>query len=75
MNMSDSTIIIKQDEDGVFVARCLELPGCVSQGMSWAEAQANLHEARQGYLECLSRYDEAVPRACRLDQEGGGQDS
>lgn len=73
--MSDSTVIITQDEDGVFVACCPELPGCVSQGMSRAEAQANLHEARQGYLECLARHDEAPPRAFRLDQEAGGQGS
>ena len=25
-------IIIEQDEDGVFVAECPALPGCVSQG-------------------------------------------
>ncbi len=25
-------IIINQDEDGVFVAECPALPGCISQG-------------------------------------------
>ena len=57
------TIIIEEDQDGVFVARCPELPGCVSQGMSRAEARANIEEARQGYLECLARCGEDIPPA------------
>jgi antitoxin HicB len=71
--MSDYTTRIEQDEDGVFVACCPELPGCVSQGASREEAEANLEEARQGYLECLARCNERVPPACRLDEEDGGR--
>jgi antitoxin HicB len=51
-------VIIEQDEDGIFVANCPTLPGCISQGKTRAEAQANIKEAIQGYLESLSKHDE-----------------
>ena len=63
--MADYTYIIECDEDGVFVARCPELPGCVSQGMSREEARVNIEEARQGYLECLALCGEEIPPVCR----------
>jgi predicted RNase H-like HicB family nuclease len=30
-------ILIEQDEDGIFVAECPSLPGCVSQGKTRKE--------------------------------------
>jgi predicted RNase H-like HicB family nuclease len=38
-------VIIEPDEDGVFVAHCPALPGCISQGAIREEAQANIKEA------------------------------
>jgi predicted RNase H-like HicB family nuclease len=32
-------------EDGVYVAQCLDIPGCVTQGGTHDEALANLHDA------------------------------
>jgi predicted RNase H-like HicB family nuclease len=43
-------VILTQEEDGWIVAECPELPGCVSQGKSEAEALANIHEAITGWL-------------------------
>jgi predicted RNase H-like HicB family nuclease len=54
-------IIIEPDEDGVFVAHCPALPGCISQGASRAEAQANITEAIAGYLESLKKHGEPIP--------------
>jgi antitoxin HicB len=71
--MADYTIIIEKDQDGVFVARCPELPGCVSQGMSRAEAEVNIQEARLGYLECLALCGEDIPPACRLAGPDGDE--
>lgn len=45
------TASISTDEDGVFVAKCPALPGCVSQGRTEAEAAANLSDAMR---ECLA---------------------
>lgn len=32
-------------EDGVYVARCLDIPGCVSEGLTRDEALANIRDA------------------------------
>ena len=40
-----------QDEDGVYIAECPSIPGCVSQGQSEAEAETNLSEAIR---DCLA---------------------
>ena len=47
-----------QDEKGVFVAHCPSLPGCCSQGKTRFEAQANINEAIEGYLESLAKHGE-----------------
>lgn len=54
-------VIIEQDEDGVFVAHCPALPGCISQGATRDEAQANIKEAITGYLESLKKHGEPIP--------------
>ncbi len=54
-------VIIEQDEDGVFIAQCPALPGCVSQGQTRKEAEANIKEAIQGYIESLRKHDEPIP--------------
>jgi predicted RNase H-like HicB family nuclease len=54
-------ILIEQDEDGVFVAECPSLPGCVSQGKSRKEAVSNIQDAIKGYLESLKKHNEPIP--------------
>jgi predicted RNase H-like HicB family nuclease len=55
-------ITVEPDEDGVFVAECPALPGCVSQGKTRDEAMANIRDAIQGYLASLKQHGEPVPR-------------
>jgi predicted RNase H-like HicB family nuclease len=45
------TVTIDRDEDGVWVAECPAIPGCVSQGSTKAEALENVKEAIAGCLE------------------------
>jgi predicted RNase H-like HicB family nuclease len=52
---------IETDEDGVFVAECPSLPGCISQGATREEALTNIKDAIHGYLASLKKHDEAVP--------------
>jgi predicted RNase H-like HicB family nuclease len=40
-----------QDEDGVFIAECPSIPGCVSQGDTEEEAERNIQEAIRESLE------------------------
>jgi predicted RNase H-like HicB family nuclease len=43
-------VTLKQDEDGVWIAECPAIPGCVSQGATQDEAVEN---AREAMLLCL----------------------
>lgn len=54
-------ILIEQDEDGVYVAECQALPGCVSQGKTRQEALDNIKDAIRGYLESLKKHNEPIP--------------
>ena len=54
-------VVIEQDEEGVFVAECPALPGCVSQGDTREEALQNIKDAMQGYLKSLRKHNEPIP--------------
>ena len=54
-------IIIEQDEDGVFVAECPSLPGCITQGKTRKESINNIQDAIKGYIESLKKHDEPIP--------------
>lgn len=54
-------VLIRKDEDGIFVAEVPSLPGCVSQGDTRREALTNVQEALQLYLESLAAHDEPLP--------------
>ena len=45
------TITITRDEDGMFIAECPSIPGCVSQGKTEEEAQHNIQDAIKECLE------------------------
>ncbi|MGR3310456.1 MAG: type II toxin-antitoxin system HicB family antitoxin [Candidatus Brocadiales bacterium] len=52
-------ITIFQDEDGMFIAECPSIPGCVSQGKTEQEAEKNIREAIK---ECLEvRAEKGMP--------------
>ena len=52
-------ITIFQDEDGIFIAECPSIPGCVSQGKTEQEAEENIQEAIK---ECLEvRAEKGMP--------------
>jgi len=54
-------IIIQQDEDGIFVSECPNLPGCISQGKTREEAIENIQDAIKGYVESLKKHNEPIP--------------
>ncbi|MBI3664808.1 MAG: type II toxin-antitoxin system HicB family antitoxin [Acidobacteria bacterium] len=52
-------VTIFRDEDGVFIAECPAIPGCVSQGSTEDEAEKNIREA---IVECLQvRAEKGLP--------------
>jgi predicted RNase H-like HicB family nuclease len=44
-------VSLDRDEDGVWVAECPSIPGCVSQGATRDEAVENIRDAIRGCLE------------------------
>ncbi|MFW5883531.1 MAG: type II toxin-antitoxin system HicB family antitoxin [Verrucomicrobiota bacterium] len=47
-------VTLDRDEDGVWVAECPSIPGCVSQGENREQALANIQEAIALCLEVRS---------------------
>jgi len=45
------TVTIDRDEDGVWIAECPAIPGCVSQGATKEQALENVKEAIKLCLE------------------------
>lgn len=56
------TVVIEQDEDGVFVATCPALQGCYTQGQTYEEAMANIREAIELHLEARRNLGEPIPQ-------------
>jgi len=54
-------VLINQDEDGMYVAECPSLPGCISQGKTREETLENIQDAMKGYVESLQKHNEPVP--------------
>jgi predicted RNase H-like HicB family nuclease len=54
-------VIVEPDEDGMFVAECPNLPGCISQGRTREEALVNIKDAIGGYLDSLRKHNEPAP--------------
>src|SRR4030042_915604 len=52
-------ITITRDEDGMYIAECPAIPGCVSQGKTEKEAQKNIQDAIK---ECIEvRAEKGMP--------------
>lgn len=53
------SVTLDRDEDGVWIAECPAIPGCVSQGQSKNEAMENVREAIALCLEV--RAEQGLP--------------
>lgn len=61
-------ITIFEDEDGMFIAECPSIPGCVSQGKTEQEAEKNIQAAIK---ECLDvRAEKGMPLTVAVRQRG-----
>jgi predicted RNase H-like HicB family nuclease len=64
--MTEFTVLIEQDEDGIYVASVPELPGCHTQAQTLDELNQRIKEAIELYLEVTSEND----RGSHLDFVG-----
>jgi predicted RNase H-like HicB family nuclease len=54
-------VIIYPGEDGLWVAECPSLPGCISQGKTKEDALKNIKEAIDLYIESLTEDNLPIP--------------
>ncbi|WP_347273000.1 type II toxin-antitoxin system HicB family antitoxin [Candidatus Kuenenia sp.] len=59
-------ITIFRDEEGMFIAECPSIPGCVSQGKTEQEAEKNIQEAIKECLE--ARAEKGMPSTVAIRQ-------
>lgn len=53
--------VLYRGEDGMWIAECPSLPGCISQGATRAEAIANIKEAIEGWIETMGAHGQPIP--------------
>jgi predicted RNase H-like HicB family nuclease len=53
------SVTLERDEDGVWIAECPAIPGCVSQGQTRDEAMKNVRDAIKLCLEV--RAEQGLP--------------
>lgn len=59
-------VTISQDEDGMYIAECPSIPGCISQGKTEEEAEKNIQDAIK---ECLIvRAERGMPLTVTIRQ-------
>ncbi|HEV2689128.1 MAG TPA: type II toxin-antitoxin system HicB family antitoxin [Bryobacteraceae bacterium] len=49
------------EEDGVHIAKCLDIPGCISEGATRDEALANIHDAIKLCLDVIKEDRDKQP--------------
>lgn len=62
------SVIYEQALEGGYVAYVPTLPGCHTQGETIEEAEENIREAVELYLESLEAHNEEIPQERRILQ-------
>ena len=62
------SIVVEQDEDGVYISSCPVLQGCYSQGNTYGEAVENLKDAIRLHIEARREVGEPVPIEVAIDK-------
>jgi len=62
------TIVIEQDEDGVYIVSCPALKGCYSQGDTVEEAIENIKDAIKLHIEARQSIGEPIPIEVVMDE-------
>ena len=60
--MANFKVILEKQEEGGYAAYVPSLPGCFSQGETVEEAEANIKEAIELYLETLRDLKRPLPK-------------
>lgn len=53
--------IIPDEDDGGYVARVRELPGCITQADTWDELILMIEDAKRAWLESALAHHDSIP--------------
>ena len=56
-------VVFEPAEEGGYTAYVPSLPGCISEGDSYKEAQQNIKEAIEGWIEVSRRFGDEIPQS------------
>ena len=56
-------VVLEPSEEGGYTAYVPSLPGCISEGDSYKEAQQNIKEAIEGWIEVSRKFGDEIPRS------------
>ena len=62
------TILVEQDEDGVYIASCPALQGCYTQGDTYEAVVENLKDAIRLHIEARRAVGEPIPVEVAVDE-------
>lgn len=67
-NILSFSVIYEEDPQGGYVVSVPSLPGCHTQGETIEEAEKNIQEAIELYIESLQEHKEPIPQERRILQ-------
>jgi len=56
-------VVFEPAEEGGYTAYVPSLPGCISEGDTYREAQQNIKEAIEGWIEVSRKFGDEIPRS------------
>ena len=56
-------VVFEPAEEGGYTAYVPSLPGCISEGDTYKEAQQNIKEAIEGWIEVSRKFGDVIPRS------------
>jgi predicted RNase H-like HicB family nuclease len=56
-------VVFEPAEEGGYTAYVPSLPGCISEGDTYREAQENIKEAIEGWVEVSRKFGDEIPRS------------
>jgi len=62
------TVVVEQDEDGLYIASVPLLQGCYTQGATYEEALENIKDAIRLHIEARQSLGEPVPIEVAIDE-------
>ena len=60
-------VVFEPAEEGGYTAYVPSLPGCISEGDTYKEAQQNIKDAIEGWIEVSRTFGDEIPRSANRE--------